>query len=105
MAKKTKMMMMRLMNLSSFSGLMHTRGETEIKFYNYFVKVGHGLSFIRKNIKIIVEFDSGHNSGFEPPRIGFVLTHPGGLMAGRSPNPTICTPVTGSGTLGRAGPV
>ena len=59
MAKKTKM---RLMNLSSFSGLMHTRGETEIKFYNYFVKVGHGLSVIRKNIKIIIEFDSGHNN-------------------------------------------
>ena len=58
-----KMMMMRLMNLSSFSGLMHTRGETEIKFYNYRVQVGHGLSVIRKNIKIIIEFDSGHNSG------------------------------------------
>ena len=63
MAKKTQMVVMRLMNLSSFSGLMHTRGETEIKFYNYCVQVGHGLSVIRKNIKIIIEFDSGHNLG------------------------------------------
>ena len=95
MVKMVKMKIMKvvMMNLSSCSGLMQTRGETEKK--NRFGQVGCMVPIIdhQKNHQIRVKLtrDRIHCIilGFKPPRIGFVLTHPIGLMAGRSSSPTI----------------
>ena len=103
--KKKKIKMKRLKNLSSCSGLMQTRGETEKQILQVFwsgrlLIISHREKS-KSSLKLTVDTIQDIILQFEPPRIDFVLTHPSGLMAGRSPNPTICTPVTGSESLRR----